>query len=126
MATRNIVQVGDDVLRKKSLPVSEINGKIAELLDDMKETLKKAESGAVIIDNKLLHNMPIRGGRAIWVEDISELIEVRESLELTQDELKDRNDFLQYSYKKEEENKVVEEQNRLYPWRKPVLCRFYP
>lgn len=43
MATRNIVQVGDDVLRKKSLPVSEINGKIAELLDDMKETLKKAE-----------------------------------------------------------------------------------
>lgn len=43
MATRNIVQVGDDVLRKKSLPVSEINEKIAELLDDMKETLKKAE-----------------------------------------------------------------------------------
>ena len=43
MATRNIVQVGDDVLRKKSFPVSEINDKIIELLNDMKETLKKAE-----------------------------------------------------------------------------------
>ena len=78
------------------------------------ETLKKAESAPIIIDNKLLHNMPIRGGRAIWTEDISELLGVRESLELTQDELKDRNDFLKYSYKKEEENKIVEEQNRLY------------
>ena len=78
------------------------------------EMLKKAESAPIIIDNKLLHNMPIRGGRAIWTEDISELLGVRESLELTQDELKDRNDFLKYSYKKEEENKIVEEQNRLY------------
>lgn len=43
MATRNIVQVGDDVLRKKSFPVGEINQRTAELLDDMKETLAKAE-----------------------------------------------------------------------------------
>ena len=43
MATRNIVQVGDEVLRKKSFPVNLIDGKITELLDDMKETLKKAD-----------------------------------------------------------------------------------
>lgn len=77
-------------------------------------TLEKAETAPVIIGNKLLHNMPIRGGRAIWTDDITELLEVKESLELTQEELKDRNDFLQYSYKREEENKIVEEQNRLY------------
>lgn len=43
MALRNIVQVGDDVLRKKSFPVSVIDQKVIDLLDDMKETLKKAE-----------------------------------------------------------------------------------
>ena len=43
MAIRNIVQIGDEVLRKKSFPVPEINAKIIELLDDMKETLEKAE-----------------------------------------------------------------------------------
>ena len=43
MATRNIVQIGDEVLRKKSFAVSEINDKVKELLDDMKETLEKAE-----------------------------------------------------------------------------------
>ncbi|MDY6367865.1 MAG: peptide deformylase [Clostridia bacterium] len=43
MAIRNIVQIGDEVLRKKCFPVTEINDKIRELLDDMKETLAKAE-----------------------------------------------------------------------------------
>lgn len=43
MAIRNIVQIGDEVLRKKSFPVAEINDKIIQLLDDMKETLKNAE-----------------------------------------------------------------------------------
>ena len=43
MALRNIVQVGDDVLRKKSFPVSTIDDKVLQLLDDMKETLIKAE-----------------------------------------------------------------------------------
>lgn len=47
MAIRNIVQAGDEVLRKKSFPVSEINGKIIELLDDMKETLIKAEGAGL-------------------------------------------------------------------------------
>lgn len=84
----------------------------AEPID--KETLEKAEAAPIIIGNKLLHNNPIRGGRAIWTDDITELLKVRESLASTQEELKDRNAFLQYSYKREEENKIVEEQNRLY------------
>lgn len=41
MALRNIRQVGDDILRKKSKLVSEINEKIHILLDDMIETMKK-------------------------------------------------------------------------------------
>ena len=45
MAIRNIVQVGDDVLRQKCEPVEVFDEKLWALLDDMKETVKK-EQGA--------------------------------------------------------------------------------
>ena len=41
MAIRNIIQVGDEILRKKSKPVKEFEQKLAELLDDMRETMVK-------------------------------------------------------------------------------------
>ena len=43
MAIRNIIQVGDPTLRKKSFPVTDFGEKNAALLEDMKETLKKAD-----------------------------------------------------------------------------------
>lgn len=43
MALLNIVKEGDDVLRKKSKPVAEITPKIITLLDDMRDTLIKAD-----------------------------------------------------------------------------------
>ena len=42
MALRYIRIDDDDLLRKKSKPVTEINGKILTLLDDMKDTLVSA------------------------------------------------------------------------------------
>ena len=45
MAVRNVVQVGDDVLRQKCFPVEEFDEKLWALLDDMKDTVKK-EQGA--------------------------------------------------------------------------------
>ncbi len=45
MAIRNIVQVGDDVLRQKCEPVEVFDEKLWTLLDDMKDTVKK-EQGA--------------------------------------------------------------------------------
>ncbi len=45
MAIRNVVQVGDDVLRKKCFKVESFDEKLWELLDDMKDTVKK-EQGA--------------------------------------------------------------------------------
>ena len=47
MAIRNIVQVGDDVLRKKSFPVTDFGKKTHELLDDMKDTVKKAKGAGL-------------------------------------------------------------------------------
>lgn len=45
MAYRYVVQIGDDVLRKKSEEVKKFDGELAALLDDMKETVRK-EDGA--------------------------------------------------------------------------------
>ena len=45
MAIRNVVQVGDDVLRQKCFPVENFDAGLHALLDDMKETVKK-EQGA--------------------------------------------------------------------------------
>lgn len=43
MAIRNIIQVGDETLRKKSFPVTDFGEKTWQMLDDMKETLIKAD-----------------------------------------------------------------------------------
>lgn len=47
MAIRKIIQLGDETLRKKSFPVTEINDKIIQLLDDMKDTLDKAQGAGL-------------------------------------------------------------------------------
>ena len=45
MAQRQIREVGDDLLRKKSREVEVVDDKIRELLDDMYETMKAANDG---------------------------------------------------------------------------------
>ena len=47
MAIRNIIQLGDPVLRKKSFAVETISPKIIQLLDDMKDTLNKAKGAGL-------------------------------------------------------------------------------
>lgn len=42
MAIRNIVKEGDPVLAKKCRPVDKFDDKLAQLLDDMTDTLKKS------------------------------------------------------------------------------------
>lgn len=45
MAIRNVVQLGDDVLRQRCNEVTSFDEKLHDLLDDMKDTVKK-EQGA--------------------------------------------------------------------------------
>ncbi len=47
MAIRNIVQVGDEVLRQKCFPVEVFDEKLHALLEDMKETVKKEEGAGL-------------------------------------------------------------------------------
>ena len=47
MAIRNIVQLGDPTLRKKSFEVVDFGAKTHQLLDDMKDTLIKANGAGL-------------------------------------------------------------------------------
>ncbi len=47
MAIRNVVQVGDEILRKKSFPVEEFDESLGLLLDDMKDTLRHEEGAGL-------------------------------------------------------------------------------
>ena len=47
MAIRNIVQEGDAILAKKCRPVTEFNEKLHILLDDMHETLARADGAGL-------------------------------------------------------------------------------
>lgn len=47
MALRNIVLEGDPVLRKRCFEVEKFDQKLAELLDDMKQTVKKAKGAGL-------------------------------------------------------------------------------
>ena len=47
MAIRNIIQLGDPTLRKRSFEVTDFGEKTQQLLDDMKETLIKAQGAGL-------------------------------------------------------------------------------
>ena len=47
MAIRNVVQVGDDILRKKCFEVTAFDEKLALLLDDMKDTVRREEGAGL-------------------------------------------------------------------------------
>ncbi len=47
MAIRNVVQVGDDVLRKKCFEVTAFDEKLASLLDDLKDTVRREEGAGL-------------------------------------------------------------------------------
>ena len=79
------------------------------------DKMREAETGPVALTEGIqVHNMPVDGGHAVWTEDISQLLRLRESLENQQDELRERKALLKSEYDQEKEHKMIEEQNRLY------------
>ena len=47
MAIRNVVQVGDDILRKKCFEVTAFDDKLAQLMDDLRDTVRKEEGAGL-------------------------------------------------------------------------------
>lgn len=92
-------------LKYASLDAEHISPEIIKKYDD---------KGIILPGGKLLRKMPIRGGWAVWTEDISELLRVREELEDRQEELGERNALLELEYRREREHRAIEVQNKLY------------
>ena len=47
MAIRNIIQIGDETLRKKCFEVTDFGPKTQQLIDDMRDTLFKADGAGL-------------------------------------------------------------------------------
>ncbi len=79
------------------------------------ERMRQAETAPVTTPEGVrLHSTPVRGGRAVWTEDISALLSLHETLSDRQEELQERQALLRHEYEQEKEHRIVEEQNRLY------------
>lgn len=79
MAIRNIIQVGDPTLRKKSFEVTDFGEKTHELLDDMKDTLIKANgAGLAAVQVGVLRRIFIVAVDDVYYECINPVI-VKES-----------------------------------------------
>ena len=77
--------------------------------------MMKAEYSPLTIENGLtVHSIPVNGGYAVWTEDMSALLAVKEESESLAEELNERNNLLRYKYKREAKRQKIEEQNRLY------------
>lgn len=80
-----------------------------------KETMRATEKGGYLWnETTFLKGYPIRGGHAIWLEDISELLRVKEELKAVKEELEEHNEILRDQYRRDAKRYRLEEQNRLY------------
>ena len=68
---REIVQVGDPVLREKCKPVTRFDDELAKLLDDMKETLRHAEGAGLAAPQV---GVPVRAVQVDVEEGFFELV----------------------------------------------------
>lgn len=78
------------------------------------DMISAIDKSVLLANGRLLHTLRVNGGTAVWSEDVSTLISLRETLEDRKEELEERKNFLELEYEREKENKTVEEQNRLY------------
>ncbi|MBE5757436.1 MAG: peptide deformylase [Clostridiales bacterium] len=75
MAIRNVVQVGDEILRKKSKEVKEFDEKLWILLDDMKETMIKNDGcGLAAVQVGILKRAIVIDVNHMYIELINPII----------------------------------------------------
>ena len=76
--------------------------------------LRKTEEGTVHLEDTLVNSAPINAGRVVWQDDITQLTELQERLQDTQEQLGEENTLLQAELELKEKRAKTEEQNRLY------------
>ena len=76
-----------------------------------REELVRAERGETLESGALrIKALPIRGGYAVWQEDVAELMRVQAELNEIREELQDRNELLRDQYRQDAQRYRLEEQ----------------
>ena len=78
------------------------------------EILRRTEEGVVHLGNTLVSGAPIKAGRVVWQDDITQLNELSEQLQDTVEQLGEENVLLQAELDLKEKRAQTDEQNRLY------------
>lgn len=78
------------------------------------EILRRTEGGTVHLEDTLVNSAPINAGRVVWQDDITQLTELQERLQDTQEQLGEENTLLKAELELKEKRAKTEEQNRLY------------
>lgn len=78
------------------------------------QQLRQSAVETVDMGDYLLNSAPIKGGRVVWLDDISQLNEVRAQLQDTLEQLDEENVLLQAELEVKAAHAKAEEQNRLY------------
>lgn len=78
------------------------------------DMIKAAHSPLTVENGLTVQSIPVNGGYAVWTEDMSALLKIKEQSESLAEELNERNNLLRYEYKREAKRQKIEEQNRLY------------
>ena len=84
MAIRNIVKLGDPILAKKSRPVENFDSRLFAILDDMKDTLYKANgAGLAAVQVGILRRIVVMDCGDGYLELINpEIVEKSEELQI--------------------------------------------
>ena len=76
--------------------------------------MRRAAEATVDLGDALLSSAPIRAGRVVWQDDITQLNKLRSNLRDTMEQLGEENTLLQAELELKEQRAKAEEQNRLY------------
>ena len=110
-----------DLLKQSQLGVlvTDHDGMIHYRSDDVrhltKEQIRETQKAPVLLENGIrVSGSRIRGGRVLWQEDISELLDVLEELKELHRELADANAVSMQNYKMDKKIRILTERNRLH------------
>lgn len=79
------------------------------------ETMRQAEQGLVELDpDTRLSSVPVTGGYALWIEDVSEMNSLLSELQAVGQGLAEHNDLLQAELELKECQVIIDEKNRIY------------
>ena len=78
------------------------------------EKIRETEKRTVTVGNTLLSSAPIKAGRVVWQDDITQLNALKASLQDTVEQLDKENVLLQAETEVKENRAKADEQNRLY------------